>query len=227
MADARAIEEDGVVAVVRLNDLTAAVGVAEALVAGGVRAVEFTFTNPAAGRAIETARAALGDRALIGAGSVLDPETARAAILAGAAYVVTPTLSLPTIELCNRYGVPTVIGALTPTEILAAWQAGATYVKVFPASVGGPGYLKDVRGPLPQVRLIPTGGVTPDNAADFVRAGAVAVALGSHLVDARSVAANDWPTITERARRVTAAVRAARGSGGGGRGPGAPGAEPR
>ena len=146
---------------------------------------------------------------------------------AGAAYVVTPTLSLPTIELCNRYGVPTVIGALTPTEILAAWQAGATYVKVFPASVGGPGYLKDVRGPLPQVRLIPTGGVTPDNAADFVRAGAVAVALGSHLVDARSVAAADWPTITERARRVTAAVRQARGTGDGGRGPGAPGAEPR
>ena len=206
MAGSEAIEQDGVVAVVRLDDLSAAVPLTEALVAGGVRAVEFTFTNPTAGRAIEAARTALGDRALIGAGSVLDPETARAAILAGAAYVVTPTLSPRTIALCNRYGVPSVIGALTPTEILAAWEAGATYVKVFPASLGGPGYLKDVLGPLPQVKLVPTGGVSVENAADFVRAGAVAVALGSNLVDARTVAAADWGTITARARAVAAAV---------------------
>ena len=129
---------DGVVAVVRLDDLTKAAPLAEALVAGGVRAVEFTFTNPAAAGAITAAREALGARALIGAGSVLDPETARVAILAGAAFVVTPTLSLATITICHRYGVPTVIGALTPTEILTAWEGGATYVKVFPASLGGP-----------------------------------------------------------------------------------------
>jgi len=210
VAEPNSIETDGVVAVVRLDDLSAAVPLAEALVAGGVRAVEFTFTNPTAPRAIEAAVNALGDRALIGAGSVLDAETARTALLAGAAYIVTPTLSLPTIELCNRYSAPTVIGALTPTEIVTAWQAGASYVKVFPASLGGPGYFRDLRGPLPQVKLIPTGGVSLENAADFIRAGAVAVALGSNLVDAKSVAAADWSTITERARALVDAVARAR-----------------
>jgi 2-dehydro-3-deoxyphosphogluconate aldolase / (4S)-4-hydroxy-2-oxoglutarate aldolase len=204
------IEQDGVVAVVRLDDLSKAAPLTEALVAGGVRAVEFTFTNPAAAGAITAAREALGDRALIGAGSVLDAETARVAILAGAAFVVTPTVSLPVIEICNRYGVATVIGALTPTEILTAWQAGATYVKVFPASQGGPRYLRDVRGPLPQVKLIPTGGVDAENAGDFIRAGAVAVALGSNLVDARSVTNEDWPPLTTRAQAIVAAVAQAR-----------------
>lgn len=205
-----AIEQGGVVAVVRLDDLSKAVPLTEALVAGGVRAVEFTFTNPTAAGAISAAREALGSRALIGAGSVLDAETARVAILAGAAFVVTPTLSLPTITLCHRYGIATVIGALTPTEILTAWEGGATYVKVFPASLGGPGYLKDVRGPLPQVKLIPTGGVGLENAGAFIRAGAVALALGSNLVDARSVANDDWLTITNRAAAISAAVREAR-----------------
>ena len=204
------IEADGVIAVVRLDDLSRAVPLTEALVAGGVRAVEFTFTNPAAAAAIAAARDGLGERALIGAGSVLDGETARVAILAGAAFVVTPTVSLPTIAICNRYGVATTIGALTPTEILTAWEAGATYVKVFPASLGGPRYLRDVHGPLPQVKLIPTGGVDLENAGEFIRAGAVAVALGSNLVDARSVASEDWTTITTRARAIVAAVDRAR-----------------
>jgi len=204
------IEADGVIAVVRLDDLSRAVPLTEALVAGGVRAVEFTFTNPAAAAAIAAARDGLGERALIGAGSVLDGETARVAILAGAAFVVTPTVSLPTIAICNRYGVATTIGALTPTEILTAWEAGATYVKVFPASLGGPRYLRDVHGPLPQVKLIPTGGVDLDNAGEFIRAGAVAIALGSNLVDARSVATEDWDTITTRARALVAAVDRAR-----------------
>ena len=204
------IEADGVIAVVRLDDLSRAAPLAEALVAGGVRAVEFTFTNPAAAGAISAAREALGERALIGAGSVLDAETARTAILAGAAFIVTPTVSLPTIEICNRYGAATTIGALTPTEILAAWQAGATYVKVFPANLGGPRYLRDVRGPLPQVKLIPTGGVDAENAGEFIRAGAVAVALGSNLVDAHSVATEDWPTITTRAQAIVDAVAQAR-----------------
>lgn len=204
------IEEDGVIAVVRLDDLSRAAALTEALVAGGVRAVEFTFTNRAAAAAITAAREALGDRALIGAGSVLDAETARIAILAGAAFVVTPTVSFPVIEICNRYGVATTIGALTPTEILTAWQAGATYVKVFPASLGGPGYLRDVRGPLPQVKLVPTGGVDVANAGHFIRAGAAAVALGSNLVDAGSVASEEWDAITARARAVAAAVAEAR-----------------
>jgi 2-dehydro-3-deoxyphosphogluconate aldolase/(4S)-4-hydroxy-2-oxoglutarate aldolase len=204
------IEQDGVIAVVRLNDLSNAVPLTEALVAGGVRAVEFTFTNPAAAGAITAARDALGSRALIGAGSVLDAETARVAILAGATFIVTPTVSLPAIEICNRYGVTTTIGALTPTEILTAWQAGATYVKVFPASLGGPRYLRDVLGPLPQVKLIPTGGVDVDNAGEFIRAGAVAVALGSNLVDARSVVNGGWETITSRAQAIVDAVARAR-----------------
>jgi 2-dehydro-3-deoxyphosphogluconate aldolase / (4S)-4-hydroxy-2-oxoglutarate aldolase len=204
------IEQDGVIAVVRLNDLSKAVPLTEALVAGGVRAVEFTFTNPTAAEAIAVACAALGSRALIGAGSVLDAETARVAILAGATFVVTPTVSASTIELCNRYGVATTIGALTPTEIVTAWQAGATYVKVFPANLGGPRYLRDVLGPLPQLKLIPTGGVDVDNAGEFIRAGAVAVALGSNLVDARSVATDDWETITARAQAIVDAVARAR-----------------
>ena len=204
------IEQDGVIAVVRLDDLSKAVPLTEALVAGGVRAVEFTFTNPAAGEAIAAASTALGSRALIGAGSVLDAETARVAILSGARFVVTPTVSAATIEICNRYGVATTIGALTPTEILTAWQAGATFVKVFPANLGGPRYLRDVLGPLPQLKLIPTGGVDVDNAGEFIRAGAVAVALGSNLVDGRSVATEDWETITARAQAIVDAVAGAR-----------------
>ena len=152
----------------------------------------------------------MGERALIGAGSVLDAETARVAILAGATFVVTPTVALPVVAICQRYSVATTIGALTPTEILTAWEAGATYVKVFPASLGGPRYLRDVLGPLPQVKLIPTGGVGVDNAGDFIRAGAVAVALGSNLVDARSVANEDWETITSRARAICDEVARAR-----------------
>ena len=204
------IEQDGVIAVVRLDDLSRAVPLTEALVAGGVRAVEFTFTNPTAAAAITAAREALGPRALIGAGSVLDAETARVAILAGAAFVVTPTVSLPVIATCNRYAVATTIGALTPTEIVTAWEAGATYVKVFPATLGGPRYLRDLLGPLPQLKLIPTGGVDQENAGEFIRAGAVAVALGSNLVDTRSVASEDWATITARARAITDAVARAR-----------------
>jgi 2-dehydro-3-deoxyphosphogluconate aldolase/(4S)-4-hydroxy-2-oxoglutarate aldolase len=208
----REIESDGAVAIVRLDDLSTAVPLTEALGRGGVRAVEFTFTNRLAGRAIEEVREALGDRAIVGAGTVLDPETARAAILAGAQFVVTPTLNVATIELCARYAVPTIIGAFTPTEILTAWQAGADVVKVFPASVGGPRYLKDVRGPLPQVKLVPTGGVGFDNAADFLKAGAVAVALGGNLVDAATVAAGNWAVLEERARRLAGIVREARGA---------------
>jgi 2-dehydro-3-deoxyphosphogluconate aldolase/(4S)-4-hydroxy-2-oxoglutarate aldolase len=204
------IQEHGIVAVVRLDDLGGAILLTEALIAGGVRAVEFTFTNPKAAQAIEATKAAVGERGIIGAGTVLDPETARAAILAGAEYIVTPTYKRETIELCNRYGVPTVIGAFTATEMLTAWEAGASYIKVHPASLGGPRYFKDILGPLPQLKLIPSGGVSLDNAADFIRAGAVAIALGGNLVDQKTVAASDWTTLTDRARRLSEAVTAAR-----------------
>jgi 2-dehydro-3-deoxyphosphogluconate aldolase/(4S)-4-hydroxy-2-oxoglutarate aldolase len=210
MVTAQEVETSGVVAIVRLDDLSRATPLTEALIRGGVRTVEFTFTNRLAGRVIETVRDSLGDTAFVGAGSVLDPETARTAILTGAQFVVTPTLNTAVIELCNRYAVPTVIGAFTPTEMLTAWQAGATYVKVFPASVGGPSYLKDVRGPMPQLKLIPTGGVSIENAGDFIRAGAVAIAVGSNLVDAKTVDAENWPLLEERARQLVEAVRSAR-----------------
>jgi 2-dehydro-3-deoxyphosphogluconate aldolase/(4S)-4-hydroxy-2-oxoglutarate aldolase len=208
--NAETIAENGLVAIVRLDDLSAAVPITEALLRGGARSVEFTFTNPLAGRAIEAVRDVVGDRASIGAGSVLDPETARVAILSGAEFIVTPTLNTAVIELCNRYAVPTVIGGFTPTELLTAWQAGASYVKVFPSTVGGPQYLKDVRGPLPQLKLIPTGGVNIENAANFIRAGASAIAVGSNLVDAKTVRAERWDVLEERARAFVEAVEGAR-----------------
>ena len=210
MSQTRLLHEHGVIAVVRLEDLTSAIDVTRALVAGGVTAVEFTFTNPRAGQAIEAVRSELGDQAAIGAGSVLDSETARIAILAGAQYIVTPAFKHATVELCNRYGIPTVIGAFTATEMLTAQEAGADYIKVHPASLGGPKYFKDILAPLPFLKLIPSGGVTPDNAADFIRAGAVAVAMGSNLVDGKTVANRDWATITARAASLSKTIAEAR-----------------
>jgi len=204
------MDESGVVAIVRLDDYSTAVEMVQALIQGGITAVEFTYTNPAAGDAVAAVKAALGDRVQVGAGTVLDPETARIAILQGADFIVTPVVNIPTIELCRRYSIPTVIGSFTATEILTAWQAGATYVKVFPASAVGPGYLKDVLGPLPQMKLIPTGGVTILNAGDFIRAGASAIAVGSNLVDAKTVRAVDWQALTDRAAAFISAVRDAR-----------------
>jgi 2-dehydro-3-deoxyphosphogluconate aldolase/(4S)-4-hydroxy-2-oxoglutarate aldolase len=204
------MEAAGVIAIVRLDDYSRAVDLTSALLAGGIDVVEFTYTNPAAGEAIAAVKGALGDAVLVGAGTVLDPETARAAIIQGADLIVTPTVNTDTIRLCQRYSVPTVIGAFTPTEILTAWEAGATFVKVFPASAVGARYLKDVRGPLPQVRLIPTGGVSVENAGEFIKAGARAVALGSNLVDGTSVANGDWATITSRAQAAVNAVATAR-----------------
>lgn len=209
----RGIEASGVVAVVRLEDLSDAVNVARSLAKGGVHGIEFTFTNPKAAQAITAAREAMGDEALIGAGSVLDAETARIAILAGAQFVVTPVTRVETIQLCTRYGIPIMSGAFTPTEILTAWEAGSAMVKVFPATALGPGYLKDVRGPLPQIKLIPTGGVSVENAGAFITAGASAVALGSALVDPKLVASGAWDELTARARAIHDAVAAARSSG--------------
>lgn len=212
MSRASRIETGNVVAVVRLDDLSKAVELTKALAAGGVTSVEFTFTNPKAAQVITTVREALGDEAFIGAGTVLDAETARTAILAGAEYVVTPSFRPATIEMCRRYSVATVIGALTPTEILSAWEAGADFVKVHPASLGGPKYFKDVLAPFPHVKLIPSGGVTLENAADFIKAGAVAVGLGSALVDPKAIEAGDWAAITARARSLSESIAAAKKS---------------
>jgi 2-dehydro-3-deoxyphosphogluconate aldolase/(4S)-4-hydroxy-2-oxoglutarate aldolase len=196
-----------VVAVVRLDSGEQLVNVAEALKAGGIATIEFTVSTPGAIDMIKEASSRFGDEVLMGAGTVLDPETARAAILAGAEFIVTPTLNPATIELCRRYGKPIVPGALTPTEILTAWEAGADMVKVFPASSMGPGYLKAVLAPLPQLRLVPTGGISAGNAAEYLKAGAVALGVGGKLVDKAAVAGGDWQTITTEAQRLIAAVR--------------------
>jgi 2-dehydro-3-deoxyphosphogluconate aldolase/(4S)-4-hydroxy-2-oxoglutarate aldolase len=201
--------EGKVVAVVRLESGEQLVRVAEALKAGGISAIEFTASTPGAVGMIEKACSRFEGEVLMGAGTILDPETARAAILAGAEFIVTPTLNPATIELCKRYGKPIVPGALTPTEILTAWQAGADMVKVFPASAMGPDYLKAVLAPLPQVRLVPTGGVSADNAGEYLKAGAVALGVGGKLVDKAAVARSDWSSITSEAQRLVHAVRGA------------------
>lgn len=204
------VESSGVIAIVRLADYSAAVDVAKALLQGGISVVEFTYTNPRAGQAIDEVKSAIGGGVLAGAGTVLDPETARAAILQGADFVVTPTVRMKTIQLCRRYGVPTVIGALSPTEILTAWEGGATFVKVFPAGAVGPTYLKDVAGPLPHIPLIPTGGVNIDNAGAFIAAGARAIAVGGNLVDRETVEHTRWGVLTSRAESFVKAVSGAR-----------------
>ncbi len=183
----------------------------EAAVKGGVCCVEVTMTTPGALDCIRTASEKMaGSEALIGVGSVLDAETCRMAILAGAQYVVSPTLSVPVIQMARRYGKPVFAGAYTPTEILAAWEQGADFVKVFPATIGGPGYLKAIHGPLPQVPLVPTGGVNLDNVEAFLAAGAIALGVGGNLVEKKKIAAGDFDGITANARAFADAVARAR-----------------
>ncbi|HZZ27033.1 MAG TPA: bifunctional 4-hydroxy-2-oxoglutarate aldolase/2-dehydro-3-deoxy-phosphogluconate aldolase [Pirellulales bacterium] len=197
----------GVVAVLRAPSGELLADVAEALLAGGVEAIEVTFTVPRAHEVIEQVADRLGDKLLLGAGTVLDPETARTAILAGAQFIVSPTLNLQVIELCRRYSKLVMPGALTPTEILTAWQAGADIVKVFPSDVTGPGYLKAVLAPLPQVRLMPTGGVNLQTAADFLKAGACALGIGGSLVNPQVIARREFGKITDLARQYVEIVR--------------------
>ncbi len=200
----------GLVAIIRAPSGEQLVDVSRALLAGGIDVIEVTFTVPGAVDILRQVRAELGDRILLGAGTVLDPETARAAILAGAEFLVTPTVNVDVIRLCRRYDKLIMAGAFTPTEILTAWEAGADIVKVFPADVGGPGYLKAVHGPLPHVRLLPTGGVNLDTLADFVKAGACAVGLGSALVETQALAEKNMQRIEERAAAYVEAMRNAR-----------------
>lgn len=203
------ITDGKIVAVVRSESGEKLAAVARALLEGGIAAIEITFTVPDALSVIRKVRQELGDSIALGAGTVLDPETARAAILAGAEYIVAPTLNLDVIRLCKRYSVPVMPGAFTPTEILTAWEAGADVVKVFPADTLGPAYIKAVRAPLPQLKLMPTGGVDLDTAASFLKAGAFCLGAGSSLVDGKAVAAGDYDAIRERARKFSAIVQGA------------------
>jgi 2-dehydro-3-deoxyphosphogluconate aldolase/(4S)-4-hydroxy-2-oxoglutarate aldolase len=206
------ILEEKIIAIVRLDSSEHFMEAAKALKAGGISVIEFTLTTPGALDRLKEVSARFGEEALIGAGTVLDPETARAAILNGAEFIVTPTFNPATIEMCKRYGKPIVAGALTPTEILNAWQAGADLIKVFPASnIGGADYIKAVLAPLPQLRLVPTGGVNANNAAAYLKAGAVIVAVGGNLVDKKVVARGDWDVIIAEAQRLVAAVKFAYG----------------
>ncbi len=200
----------GLVAVVRAAEPTHLLNVIKALAEGGVSVAEVTLTVPNALEVIRAARADLGDRVLLGAGTVLDTETARAAILAGAEFIVSPTVNLDVIKLCRRYGKLVFPGAFTPTEILAAWEAGADVVKVFPADVLGPAFFKAMRGPLPQVRLMPTGGVDLNTAGEFLRAGACCLGVGSQLVDPKAVAREDFEYLRGLAWQYTQAVKMAR-----------------
>lgn len=188
------------------------VRVVEAVAAGGVHCIEVTMTTPGALECIRLATERLsGADVLLGVGSVLDAETCRLAILAGAEYVVSPTLSKDVIRMARRYSKCVIAGAYTPTEILTAWEEGADLVKVFPASVGGPGYIKAIKGPLPQIPLVPTGGVELDNVGAFLAAGASALAVGGNLVSKALVAAGDLEGITRNAKAFADAVAAARG----------------
>jgi len=212
-ADLARVLNCGIVAVVRSTDSQQLVEVIKALADGGVTVAEITMTVPGALDVVRQARQALGDRVLLGAGTILDPETARAAILAGAEYIVSPTLNLDVIRMCRRYDKVVMPGAFTPTEILAAWEAGADIVKVFPAEVVGPAFFKAVRGPLPQVRLMPTGGVDLTTAADFLNAGACCLGVGGQLVEPKAIAAGDFGRIRDLARQYVELVRDARSTG--------------
>jgi 2-dehydro-3-deoxyphosphogluconate aldolase/(4S)-4-hydroxy-2-oxoglutarate aldolase len=214
MNDRQAVLNDlittGVIAVIRADSGEQLVNVCRALAKGGVRACEITMTTPGALEAIAAASRALGEEALIGAGSVLDATTARAAILAGARFIFSPTLNVETIEMAHRYDCVAVPGALTPSEILAAWSAGADVVKVFPANHFGPQYLRDIHGPLPQVKLTPTGGVDLNTAADWIKAGAVAIGVGSSLVKKDLLADGNWDGLSVLAKKYVDVVAQAR-----------------
>lgn len=206
----QAIEESGVVAVIRANSADELMQITTALNKGGVKALEIIMTSPGALETIKAAVKELGDQAIIGVGSVLDAETARLAILAGAQFVVSPVFKPEIVEMCRRYSRACIPGAFTPTEILAAWEAGADVVKIFPATKLGPGYIKDLKGPLPQIKVTPTGGVNLENTPDFIRAGAAFVGVGSALVDKKLVADQDWDGLTALAEKFALAAQSAR-----------------
>ncbi len=197
----------GLVAVVRAPRADLVIDAIRALAKGGLKSIEITFTVPGAADLIKEARAALGSDVILGAGTVLDTETARIAILAGAQFVVSPNLNFDVIKLAHRYDIPIMPGAFTPTEVLAAWEAGADLVKVFPAEIGGPPLIKALKGPFPQIRLMPTGGVDLTTVEPFLRAGASCLGVGSSLVDPRLLADQNYQALTDRAAQFVEKVR--------------------
>ncbi len=202
------LKTEKVVAIIRTDSADGLLDCAKALAAGGLTAIELTMTTPGALKMLERASAEMPDF-LFGLGTVLDAETARAGILAGARFVVTPALRPEVITCCHRYSIPIFSGALTPTEIIAAWEAGSDAVKIFPAEFFGPNYIKSVKAPFPQIEFVPTGGVTPETIGAFLNAGAMATAAGSALVDGKALKEKNWAAITARAAQFAAAVKAA------------------
>lgn len=206
------IKEIAVVPIVRTSNSGLAVNAVEAVYEGGIACVEITMTVEGAIKALEAVADRYGDQIVLGAGTVLDPETARSCMLAGAQFFVTPALNRRTIEMANRYSKPVFPGALTPTEILSAWEAGADGVKVFPCSaVGGAKYIKALKGPFPQIELVPTGGVNLETIGDFLLAGSAAVGVGGELIDSKACGEGNYKLITERARSFREAADSARG----------------
>ncbi len=205
------IEACGIVAIIRANSASELIEVAAAIKAGGVDIIEVTMTTPNALQVISDVSSTYGDEVLVGVGSVLDAETARAAMLAGAEFVVSPVTKHDVIEICNRYSKVVMPGAFTPTEILTAWEGGADYVKVFPSSGVGPSYIKDIKAPMPHILLIPTGGVNVANAGEFIKAGASALGVGGALVNDKVISERCFDLLTETARKLVQAVQAAKG----------------
>ena len=205
------IRETGVIAIMRAQSSAQLIAAADAIKLGGVRAIEVTMTTPGALDVIAEAKERYGSDVIFGAGTVLDPETGRAAILAGADFVVAPTLNLELVQLCNRYSIPVAPGCYSPTEALTGWEAGADFIKLFPASVGGPSLVNAILAPLPQIRIIPVGGVNLDTAADFVRSGAAALGVGSSLVNQKLLDEGNLDELTRRAAAYIQEVRKGRG----------------
>ncbi|HOO13827.1 MAG TPA: bifunctional 4-hydroxy-2-oxoglutarate aldolase/2-dehydro-3-deoxy-phosphogluconate aldolase [Candidatus Marinimicrobia bacterium] len=204
--------ESGLVAVIRLDSGEKLPGIISALRQGGINALEITMTTPGALEIIKNFAAQTGKDFLIGAGSVLDAETARLAILNGAQFIVGPIFNPEVIRMCHRYDKPAIPGAFTPTEILTAWEQGADLVKVFPTTALRPSYIKDILGPLPQVKLLPTGGVTLENAAEFIRSGACCLGVGTALLNKKMIAADDWQALAKHAEAFRSAVLTGRSS---------------
>lgn len=206
-----AVEEAGVVAIIRMKEPQRVRAVVDAIAEGGVRVLEVTMTVPGAVDLIADLAPQMPAGFLLGAGTVLDAATVARVVDAGAKFVVSPVFRQEVISACHARGVAAMPGCFTPTEILDAWDGGADVVKVFPATVLGPGFFKDVRAPLPQVKMMPTGGVTVDNAGDWIRAGAVAVGVGTALLDAKAIADGNYGVLRSNAERIVANIRAARG----------------
>lgn len=205
------IREVGLIPIVRAPSPEDAFRAAEAIIQGGIGIAEITMTVPNAIRVMERVAEKFGEKVLLGAGTILDPESCRAALLAGAEFIVTPSLDVRVIEVARRYSKACIPGALTPTEIVTAWQAGADMVKIFPCGpVGGPRYIKALKGPFPHIDFVPTGGVNLETTPEFIKAGAAAVAVGGELVDARALKEGTLDVITANARKFVEAVRAGR-----------------